>query len=53
MLKTNVTFIHQHSPFLKIKMLKISPTLHDIEMKGIIGLCNRNMQTFTRKPFKL
>lgn len=53
MLNTNVIFIHQHSPFLKIKKLKISLALHGIEMKRIIGFCCRNIQTFIRKPFKL
>lgn len=53
MLKTNAIFVHQHSPFLKIKKLKTSLSLHGIEMKRIIGFCSRNTQTFIRKPFKL
>lgn len=53
MLKTNVIFIHQHSPSLKTKKLKIRLALHGIEMKRIIGFCSRNTQTFIRKPFKL
>lgn len=47
MLKTNAIFIHQHSPFLKIKTLNISLALHDIEMKRIIGFCSKNTQTLS------
>lgn len=52
MLNINVIFVHQHSPFLKIKKLKTSLALHGIEMKRIIGFCSRNSNLY-QKTFSI